>query len=158
MTSYQHTQRGGTVMYVGVAVSVFVILVFLRLIIFPPAGFPPMPGGFQLFMLLPIAITIGAMWIFSSLTVAVTATALSWHFGPGAFKKSVARSEIATVEQLRTSWWWGYGIRLTPKGWMYNVSGRDAVLVTRTDGSRFVLGTNDLPALLQALKSDSVAG
>ena len=44
------------------------------------------------------------------------------------------------------------GIHLTPYGWLYNVSGFDAVAITLRDGKRFALGTDDSHGLVEALR------
>ncbi|MGI8570300.1 MAG: hypothetical protein ACR2KT_15250 [Methylocella sp.] len=70
-----------------------------------------------------VAILGGVGWIFSSLTVEVTANELIWFFGPGVWRKSIARDEILSATPVRNKWWWGWGIHLTPRGWLYNVAG-----------------------------------
>jgi hypothetical protein len=49
-------------------------------------------------LFLPIAAILGGVgWIFSSLTVEVTATELIWFFGPGFWRKSIERDEIVSA-------------------------------------------------------------
>jgi hypothetical protein len=47
------------------------------------------------------------------------------------------------------------GIHLTPCGWLYNVSGFDAVAITLRDGRKFALGTDDPHGLVAAIR-DSI--
>jgi plasmid stabilization system protein ParE len=47
---------------------------------------------------------------------------------------------------------YGWGIRLTPSGWMFNVSGLDAVELTLRSGKRFRIGTDDPRDVIQALE------
>jgi len=47
----------------------------------------------------------------------------------------------------------GWGVHLTPCGWLYNVSGLDAVAITLRDGRKFALGTDDPHGLLAALRA-----
>jgi len=63
------------------------------------------------------------------------------HFGPGIIRKRVRLADIVGCEAIRIQWWYGWGIHLTPYGWLYNVSGFDAVAITLRDGqtSRLVL-------------------
>ena len=56
------------------------------------------------------------------------------------------------VTQVRNRWWWGFGIRWTPHGWMWNISGLDAVELTYHNGKKFRIGTDEPEALLEALK------
>ena len=94
-----------------------------------------------------------AAFVFSSLTIAVRDGQLSWWFGPGLVKKTVPVSTIASVEVTTTSLINGWGIHLTGRGWLYNVAGRDAVLVTQRDGKRFLLGTDEPEFLAQAIRA-----
>ena len=99
-----------------------------------------------------ISVTMLALsTLFASMTVEVTDTDLRWHFGPGFWKKQLARADIRSAEPTRTKWWYGWGIRATPRGWLYNVYGLDAVAVTTTDGRTVLIGTNDPSGLASAL-------
>ncbi|GAB2887614.1 hypothetical protein GCM10027046_14900 [Uliginosibacterium flavum] len=97
-------------------------------------------------------LTIGAL-LFSSLSIEVSADTLRWRFGPGIVRKQVDLKDIASVEMTRTTWLEGWGIHYTKRGWLYNVSGRNAVLVTQKDGTRFMLGSNDVIGLWEALQN-----
>lgn len=92
-------------------------------------------------------------WVFSQLTVVVEDGALSWHFGEGFWKKSLSLSEIVSAHAVRTRWWYGWGIRLTPKGWLYNVSGLDAVEIKTRDGKTVLIGTDEPDKLAAALNA-----
>ena len=74
-------------------------------------------------------------------------------FGIGIIRKRVRLAEIAGCEPIRIRWWYGWGIHLTPYGWLYNVSGFDAVAITLLDGRKFALGTDDPHGLLAALRA-----
>ena len=102
-------------------------------------------------LLLVVAVTILFGLLCSSLTIEVTESELVWFFGPGIFKKRVARSEIASAEPARNKWWWGWGIHLTPRGWLYNVHGLEAVEIMQKGGKSFRLGTDEPLALASAL-------
>lgn len=94
----------------------------------------------------------GSGAIFSTLTITVDDERLAWHYGAGLFQKSVPLSEIVSAEPTTTMRLEGWGIHLTTRGWLYNVAGRQAVLVTLRDGKRFMLGTDVPAALVQALR------
>jgi len=60
---------------------------------------------------------------------------------------------------VRNQWWWGWGIRLIPGGWLYNVSGLDAVELKMKNGRIFRIGTDEaqrLAEFIQAKRSKSV--
>lgn len=90
-------------------------------------------------------------WLFSSLTVEVDDRELRWFFGPGFWRKKVARGDIVQASAIRTQWWHGWGIRYTPMGWLYNVYGLDAVAVARSKGRPVLIGTDEPKVLLDAL-------
>jgi hypothetical protein len=99
-----------------------------------------------------VALIVSAV-LFSSLTIRVGDGHLSWSFGPGVIKKSVPLSEIARAETTTTTFLNGWGIHLTSRGWLYNVAGRGAVLVTLHDGSQLLLGSDEPVALQRAITS-----
>jgi hypothetical protein len=81
--------------------------------------------------------------IFSSLTIEIDSEALSWWFGFGVWAKRIALEEIASAAAVKNPWWYGFGIHRTPRGWLYNVSGLDAVEVCLRDGRILRLGTDE---------------
>ena len=87
-----------------------------------------------------------------SLTIEVGGGELRWRFGwlgwPGG---RIPLADIARVEPCQTRWHEGWGIRITRDGMLYNVSGFDAVQVTRRDGRRFRLGCTDPAAVVRVL-------
>ena len=141
--SYEHTQRSSFML------PLFVIL---ALIFFAIALTAPEPFWFKALFSVLSALLFLIGLVFSSLTVIVDERALSWHFGLGFWKKTVARSDIADVEAVKTKWWYGWGIRLTPIGWLYNVSGFDAVAVKTKAGAVMMIGTDEPDALVNALQ------
>ena len=102
-----------------------------------------------------IALLIGIGWLFGSLTVEVDDEELRHWFGPGFWKKSYSLHEIESAEHVRNSWIFGWGIRLTPHGWLYNVSGLDAVQVHLRSGRKFRIGTDDPQGLLASILQET---
>jgi len=62
------------------------------------------------------------------------------------------RRIIAACGPIRIRWWYGWGIHLTPYGWLYNVSELDAVAITLRNGRKFALGTDDPDGLATAIR------
>ncbi|MEM7358176.1 MAG: helix-turn-helix transcriptional regulator [Pseudomonadota bacterium] len=90
--------------------------------------------------------------LFATLTTRVTAEYLQWHFTFGFLGKKLALQDIASHRVVRNKVWWGLGLRLLPKGWLYCVSGLDAVEVVHKDGRITRIGTDEAPALDQAIQ------
>jgi hypothetical protein len=89
--------------------------------------------------------------LFGALEVCVTTDALEWRFGVGLIRGRVPLADITAIKAVRTRVANGWGIRRTARGWLYNVSGFDALEVEQKSGKVVLIGTNDLHTLRQAL-------
>ena len=140
MTKYEHTQIGHTLIWFALGVAVFVAItgIFAQ-------------GGLGTSLIVEIILLICAV-MFCKLTIKIDNETLRWSFGIGIVRKQVLLAEIAVCEPIRIRWWYGWGIHLTPYGWLYNVSGLDAVTITLRDGRKFALGTDDLQGLSVAIE------
>lgn len=139
---YRHTQIGWAMLTIAALVGGGLAWILLR------AGGVP----FAILVLAFCPLVLLAL-AFSTLTVAVKEGRLAWCYTLGWPRHSLAWREIESVEAVRTSWFEGWGIHRTRRGWLYNVSGLDAVLVTRRDGRRFLLGSDEPRALVNALRA-----
>lgn len=99
------------------------------------------------------AILASLIVIFGWLTVEVDDEKVSCLFGFGCPRKRIPLDDIASVEIVRNKWWYGFGIRLTPSGWMFNIQGLDAVMVERKSGKKFRIGTDEPADLAEAIES-----
>ena len=91
----------------------------------------------------PVIVSIlflACLVLFYELTITIDDETLCVSFGPGIIRKRVRLGEIVGCEPIRIRWWCGWGIHLTPTGWLYNVSGFDAVAITLRDGRKFAPG------------------
>lgn len=89
--------------------------------------------------------------LFSALTVSVDAQHLTARFGPGPIAKRIPLSSIRDAQPVRNPWWYGWGIHLTPHGWLWNVSGFEAVELTLDGGQRIRIGTDEPQVLADVL-------
>lgn len=92
------------------------------------------------------------MLVFGSMTVTVNETALTVQFGLSLFRKTIRLMDIESCCVVRNRWWWGWGIRRIPGGWLYNVSGLDAVELVMKDGHIVRVGTDEPDALAKFLQ------
>lgn len=113
---------------------------------FWPAGVPTIES-------IAGAVIIVLVLFFSFLTVEIDEEEVRCSFWPGWVRKRFALSEIAGAAKVQNPWYYGYGIRRTPHGWMYNVSGPHAVELSFKSGKRFRIGTNEPDQLLSAIRS-----
>ena len=91
--------------------------------------------------------------LFYDLTVEIDATYLTFRFGVGLIRKRISLVDIVAVQSVRNSWLHGWGIHRTPHGWLYNVSGWEAVEITLVTGKRLRLGTDEPERLAQVLRA-----
>jgi hypothetical protein len=136
MKTYQHTQRGKLLL---VAMSIATLGTLAIGLVSRHALF-----------VAPIMALCG--WLFHSLTVEIAEGELRWRFGPGLISKRVALDMIVSAQPVRTNVLEGWGIHLSRFGWLYNVSGFDAVAVRMKNGQHFALGTDEPEALCRALQ------
>jgi hypothetical protein len=78
-------------------------------------------------------------------------------FGLGLVRKHVLLDEFTSVRVVRNKWYYGWGIRLIPNGWLLNVSGLDAVELVRRNGRVLRIGTDE-PAPLERAIRDAARG
>jgi hypothetical protein len=104
---------------------------------------------------LALVILLLCLSLFWALTVEVTADKLAVWFGPGVIRKSFRIEDIRDARIVRNRWYYGWGIRLTPHGWMFNVSGYDAVELELADNRKFRIGTDEPEQLLTAIRQES---
>ena len=89
--------------------------------------------------------------VFSRLTVEVFDDHVRVAFGAGWPSKRIPLTDIVSAGAVRNRWWYGFGIRLVPGGWLWNVWGLDAVKLTLSSGKEVRIGTDEPEALLASL-------
>jgi len=141
VTRYEHTQIGHVIIWS-----------LLPIIVIASAGLiSHHPPPFIVLLLLLICIVL-----FYRLKITIEDQTLCASFGPGIIRKRVRLAEIVGCEPIRIRWWYGWGIHLTPCGWLYNVSGFDAVAITLRNGKKVALGTDDPYGLVTAIRDSIV--
>lgn len=142
---YHHKQIGWLSLVAHVFGFAFVLLVI--------AAIGSQPGTRWIILALFVML-IATGITFSSLTTEVDATEFRAGFGPLKMPtKRAALDEIAGVLPARTSILTGWGVRITMRGWLYSVSGRDAVIVGLRNGKQFLVGTDDPSGLADAINN-----
>lgn len=99
------------------------------------------------------AVLAAAILLFCSLTVSVDAAQLTIRFGLTPVRKRIRLADVASFEAVRNPWYFGWGIQRYGPGWLYNVSGFEAVEIVRADGRELRVGTDDTPGLMRALSA-----
>lgn len=146
MLSYSHRQSATVIRVVMGATALFVAII-------GGLGFTAAEDrGAMIWLWLAVMGVMALLaWVFGGLTVTLDESAIDIQFGPGWPRKRIALADVRGAEPVRNSWWYGWGIRLTPHGWMWNVSGLDAVEVLLADGRRTRIGTDEPRELAAAI-------
>lgn len=136
---YEHSQN---------ATVILVPLILLIAILFFPMQMPE-----RIIIVLIVAFVFAN---FYQLTVRVDESQIHAIFGIGLFRKKFLLESIESVEQVKNKWWYGFGIRYTPHGWLYNVSGLDAVELRLKNGKKVRIGTDEPDVLVEYIQSRRV--
>jgi hypothetical protein len=144
MLPYRHTQAG-TLVLAALAVPVAVIAIVSALV------------GLEPVSLAVAVILLACAFLFGSLGVEVAGAELRLWFGVGLIRRRFPVAEIRRATRVRNRWWWGWGIRRLPRGWLYNVSGLEAVELEMADGRVHRVGTDRPEELLTALAAAGVS-
>jgi len=144
MPIYEHRQVG-TVILVSMAVTILIVALFGALVPYDPTLVASIIG----LVLLLTATTI----LFGSLTTRLTREELLVSFGPGWIRRRFRVEDIRAASHVTNRWYHGWGIHLTGSGWLFNVSGFEAVQLELNGGRRFRIGTDDPQGLVDAIRS-----
>ena len=146
MTRYEHTQIGYVIIWVTGGAIALIAAVSIS---------APSPDRGVLFLVALLLLIV--LPLFYKLTIKIDDEMLRACFGIGLISKKVPLAQIAACEPMRVPWWSGWGMRftLTPFGWgwLYNVSGWDAVAIKLRNGREFALGTDDPHGLAEAIQA-----
>lgn len=104
-----------------------------------------------------------AMLAFASIAIVVVGSLFGWltvdldnrrlliKMGIGLIRRAIPLSSIRAFAPVTNRWYYGWGVRLTPYGMLYNVSGLRAVEILFENGRRVRIGTDEPEALVRAL-------
>jgi len=142
---YEHTQTGWLLRLSFVFGAVLCTAVGAAT---PP---PPSPLPIEAFMAIALLMLVLG-WFWASLTVRVEEAGVRVRFGLGWPRRTLPVADLANVEITRTSWLSGWGMHLTRRGWLYNVSGCDAVIVGLKSGKAVLIGSDEPRRLKAAIE------
>ena len=89
--------------------------------------------------------------LFYSLTVEIKEDFVDIRFGIGLIKKKFKLADILSANTVMNKWYYGWGIRMLENGWLYNVSGLDAVEIKLKSGKVYRIGTDEPEKLKTAI-------
>lgn len=139
MQQYRHTQIG-----------YLLIILYSALVVF--IGYLNVLAGFNNpFALVALIVLLLILKLFSSLTVTVDNKRIKVQFGFGVVPKVFQLKDIESYAVVKNPWYYGWGIRYTPRGWLFNVSGFSAIELQMKNGKRYRIGTDEPDNLASAL-------
>jgi len=109
-------------------------------------------GGAPLVALGVAAVCLLVVLLFYRLCVEIRSGELRVSFGLGLVHRTFLVSELVAAQAVRNKWYYGWGIRWTPHGWLFNVYGLDAVQIELRSGKQYRIGTNEPQRLSAALR------
>lgn len=135
---YQHTQIGYAIIvsFSIAQIGIMVSFVLKR----------------EMILLLPFILVSIVEILFFLLTVRVDDTLINIKFGVGLIQKTIPLSNVSSCRVVRNSSLCGWGIRCIGNGWLYNVSGLEAVELSLRNGRRVRIGTDEPNKLCEAIQ------
>ena len=142
MYMYEHTQRSKILIWIIIIVLLFMLFLIYKV-------------GFNWVGAIVFVLMVIALYLFNSLIVKVNSEKVYVAFGPGLIRRIIPIRSIISAEKVWNKWYYGFGIRLIPGGYMYNVAGFDAIELKLTNGKVFRIGTDEPDKLLEAIQSQT---
>lgn len=139
---YKHTQIGYLI--IVLMITVLFLMAYLMTVL-----------GFNWIGFAVIFLLLACLILFGTLTVAIEKGFIEIRFGPGVFKKKIRLEDIESCKVVKNPWYYGWGVRKIPHGWLYNVSGFHAVEITMKTGKKYRIGT-DVPHELEKAIQNSI--
>jgi len=138
MIKYKHTQVGYLLLIIYIVVILFI-------------GYMNIVTGSNRISLVVLLVMLVVLVLFVTLTVTVDERMVKIHFGIGLIRKSFLLKEIESYQTVKNPWYYGWGIRYTPRGWLFNVSGFSAIELQMKNGKFYRIGTDDPEGLARAV-------
>jgi hypothetical protein len=132
---YEHTQFG---YFIAVAIAAAMVAI----------GIVMARAGVNWIAAIVLIALAAIVVLFHRLTVVISDGELIVQFGSGLISKRFKLNEIQSCQAVRIPWYYGWGIRSTPQGMVFRVSGFHAVQITLVTGRKFLIGT-DVPQELE---------
>jgi hypothetical protein len=140
---YEHTQAGYFITIAIVAAMVAIGIIMAN-------------EGINWIAITVLVVLAVVVVLFHSLTVVISGEELVVKFGRGVITKRFKLNEIQSCQTLRIPWYYGWGIRVTPQGTVFRVSGFHAVQIKLTTGKEFLIGT-DVPQELEEAIREAIS-
>ena len=133
---YNHTQIGYVILYALCGAMVLMIILMSTV-------------EYNWLAATVFVLVVLSLFLFYKLTVVIKDKTINIKFGLGLIRKTFKINEIKSCQIVKTPWFWGWGIRLIPNGWLFNVSGFYSVELSMKNGAVYRIGTDESEILLK---------
>jgi hypothetical protein len=140
-TDYKHTQYGALMFAVFLNVGILIMVVAVAII----------SDGMLSTAIVMICFTLVFMAMFYSSTVEVSAGKVRFWFGIGLVRKTISLDEIQSTKAVINPWYYFWGIKSIPGGWLYAIAPGPAVEITLKNGKIIHFGSNQTGELKEAI-------
>ena len=150
MHHYENTQPGA---FIRVMISSWVFFFGVLAVVMLVLGQKEAAIGLGVVTVMA-AVILGIVYaLFHSLTVRVSRSDIALSFGVGLIRKQFPIGDISSASIVQNRWYNGFGIRKIRGGWLYNVSGFDAIEIQLKNERKYRIGTNQPKELLATVES-----
>lgn len=105
-------------------------------------------------LILLASINVVVLLILSSFRITLNEQYLKWEFGYlGLPRWKLNYEDISKLEVCESTWYEGWGIRLTTEGMLYNASGKKALRIYKKNGKTLRLGTPEPDVLMRNIQN-----
>jgi hypothetical protein len=150
MIFYEHRQNGGRWFYLNAFITLLCVALFIYTLVMKKN--PDIWVSLLIFVFVT-ATLIWSMLMFFSLTVSIDNEFIRVVFGPYAFFKKFALTDITACKPVKNSGWDSWGIHMCGSGYLYNIAGYDAVEITMKSGKQNRIGTDEPQQLAEAIQN-----
>ena len=95
---------------------------------------------------------------YPTLSLATVYKTLETLEGIGLIHKRFTLADVQSAAVVGNRWWYGWGIKRTPHGWLFNISRFEAVEIQMANGKNYRIGTDEPDALLAAIEAAITPG
>ena len=138
---YKHTQFGAITLAVFLLTGILATYIILSML----------SDGRLVVAFVTMGLYLLIVALFYAFTVEVSKGKLNFWFGIRIISKSYSLSEIQSTQEVENPWYYLWGIKSIPGGWLYAIAPGSGVEIVFKDAKMIRLGTNQPKKLKQAI-------
>ena len=140
-TEYKHTQFGALTFIIFIAAGILTAFIFMSML----------AGGQLVVAFVVIGLYLLIVGLFYAFTVEISDGKLKFWFGIGWVGKSYPLKEIQSAQEVKNPWYYFWGVKSIPGGWLFAISPGSAVEIVFNNSKIVRLGSTQPNKLKQAI-------